>query len=213
MNPKSFFVILVSLFNLIACKKDPEIEKPSRYIYLSQELKDWTYFKPGSYWIVKDSLTQQEDSFYVSSVTPSWNVQHLKDSILLYEEVRMRFYPNVFGLDYIISCYGGQYAKLYDYQGNRFFVFSNDTNALAIKNGDGILINRSVSNFTQNGIAYGNVRFMYYFYIYSGHSGPSNAILKDFIYWKKNVGVIKKDNLPGFTNGYSKQVIRYKVIQ
>lgn len=42
-------------------------EKKPTYSYLTQEVKDWMYFKKGTYWIYCDALTGKEDSVWVDS--------------------------------------------------------------------------------------------------------------------------------------------------
>lgn len=60
---KKYFPFLVLLFLFAACSK----KKDPRYVYLDAFTKDHFYFKPGSYWIYRDSISGRVDSFYVSS--------------------------------------------------------------------------------------------------------------------------------------------------
>lgn len=58
---KSYFPFLVFIFLFTACSKkhDPV------YSYLSSDTKKHFYFKPGSYWIYRDSISGRTDSFYL----------------------------------------------------------------------------------------------------------------------------------------------------
>lgn len=65
---KVYLLILATCFFLLnpfsSCRK--EIPLPDRTPhYAPQELKDYCYFLPGTYWIYKDSATGTEDSVYV----------------------------------------------------------------------------------------------------------------------------------------------------
>ena len=51
-----------------ACKKDPP-PPPSYTITLSPVLRDYGYFRPGTYWIYEDSASHVLDSVYVTSAS------------------------------------------------------------------------------------------------------------------------------------------------
>jgi hypothetical protein len=65
-----FFVPLIFLFLFFySCKKDePTNIKNWGTVYAPQDIKDLSYFKPGTFWIYKDSLSGQIDSVYVLAV-------------------------------------------------------------------------------------------------------------------------------------------------
>jgi hypothetical protein len=59
-----FGIVVITMFFLSSsCKKDKKIEITP--YYLNKEIKDYLDFKPGSYWIYRDTATKQEDSVYV----------------------------------------------------------------------------------------------------------------------------------------------------
>jgi hypothetical protein len=56
------WIVLISLvFIIFSCKKEDHNH------YVSQEFKEWTIFKPGSYWVYKNETTNVTDSIYVIS--------------------------------------------------------------------------------------------------------------------------------------------------
>jgi hypothetical protein len=54
------FGIVLLAVQFIACKKTP-------VYYISQEMKDYFFYKPGSYWIYRDNYSGLTDSVYVTS--------------------------------------------------------------------------------------------------------------------------------------------------
>lgn len=64
---KMRFLILTLLFLLFAdsCRKKQEC-KPPKVQIIEQEMIDWVFYKPGSYWIYNDSVTGAYDSVYVT---------------------------------------------------------------------------------------------------------------------------------------------------
>jgi len=54
-------IVIVSISVFIACKKTP------RHATIDESLKAHFNYKVGSYWIYKDSISGQEDSFYVTN--------------------------------------------------------------------------------------------------------------------------------------------------
>jgi hypothetical protein len=61
MNKYLFFVLVIFLSG---CRKKDDPEIGSIYL-LPQEVKDYSLFLPGTYWIYQDSTTGNEDSVYV----------------------------------------------------------------------------------------------------------------------------------------------------
>jgi hypothetical protein len=60
------FVILIPFLFFLACKKKNPGQPP---VYVSYQLKSYFDYKVGSYWIYKDTVTGDEDSFSVYSYT------------------------------------------------------------------------------------------------------------------------------------------------
>jgi hypothetical protein len=60
-----FLISLLALATLNSCIKDKKCRE-KQPILLEQEMKDWIYFQPGSYWIYEDSVTKTVDSVYVT---------------------------------------------------------------------------------------------------------------------------------------------------
>ena len=58
---KKYIPFIVFVFLFTACSKKHE----PTYSYISSDTKKHFYFKPGSYWIYRDSISGRTDSFYV----------------------------------------------------------------------------------------------------------------------------------------------------
>jgi hypothetical protein len=63
------FVVLI----LFSCRQEKP-KPPSYTIVLSQTLKDYAYFRPGTYWIYEDSASHALDSVYVLNASYGTNV-------------------------------------------------------------------------------------------------------------------------------------------
>jgi hypothetical protein len=71
MPVKKYIAVVFMLMSLLACTKKPSIK------YLDAGLKEQFYFKKGSYWIYKDSISGRMDSFYLESVQFSMDSSYL----------------------------------------------------------------------------------------------------------------------------------------
>lgn len=62
---------------LISCRKDPNATGGSGTNYgvmpIPQNLMDYSYFKPGTWWVYVDSISGQRDSLYVSSASQGYD--------------------------------------------------------------------------------------------------------------------------------------------
>ena len=64
---KTLLLPLLALFAFAACKKDAHSGNNGQYFPLDASFKQHFVFKPGSYWIYRDSVTGQTDSAYVTT--------------------------------------------------------------------------------------------------------------------------------------------------
>lgn len=60
----TYFLLLVFILLQYSCKKNDTLSQP---YYNLEEVKAYSYFKIGSYWIYKDSITSIEDCVFVTS--------------------------------------------------------------------------------------------------------------------------------------------------
>ncbi|MBC7861932.1 MAG: hypothetical protein IAF38_03100 [Bacteroidia bacterium] len=65
-----FFSFSLLFLFFYSCKKDDPNSNVKNWgtVYAPQDIKDLSYFKPGTYWIYKDSLSGQIDSVYVTDI-------------------------------------------------------------------------------------------------------------------------------------------------
>jgi hypothetical protein len=60
------YILLISLF-FISCRKEKEpIPNENQNFSIPDDIKDYCFFKPGTFWVYQDSLTGMIDSMYVT---------------------------------------------------------------------------------------------------------------------------------------------------
>ncbi len=193
--------LIIGLFVFFACKKedsDPAPE-PKTPFPVTQSLKDWGYFKKGSYWIFRDSLTLAIDSVYVTQVSSGTQTttSHLVDYInISFND------PNY---DYTLCSW--PYDRL-ERRGNwNSIVFNPTQTSTTTTYGGGINSNYDVDSLLIAGSYIKTLRQIYYSY--------NNSVWEvERAYWKKNVGRVKKCPFPGNAALYrSNELLRYSVTQ
>ena len=89
MKTTSYFLIIIfSCLSLLSCIK----EKKKVYVPVDADLQAHYNFKPGSYWIYRDSATGIEDSFLVT--------QYRVDTVQAQQD-KNKYYYNVIISDFI----------------------------------------------------------------------------------------------------------------
>ena len=77
---KNILISLAALMLVLGCKKE-------RVLYLSDDIKKNYSYKPGSYWIYRDSATGREDSCYVLNNYISLDEQYDRSTSSDYDKV------------------------------------------------------------------------------------------------------------------------------
>ena len=191
----------------------PTSPKPDKIISLSNKIKEWGYFKVGSYWIMRDSVTGFLDSVYVQSVSTSFHKYYtLSDSNILAEETTINF-----GFNANMPLFLGQ-LKLasypYDYISEQVYcteysIFIIDSTKIG-GNGSGIILNKEAGNYQVLSNDYANVRLINESFKFACHSGPQVWIRESY-YWVKKIGMIKKRRTVESLQVY--ELLRYKIYQ
>ena len=112
---KNFIVALtiLALLGLGACKPEPEKQK---YLgnYPLGEVKDYLYFKSGSYWVYEcDSTLELDSQVMISIDTPWFHKSYIDYQLLIYEKFSFSFktsfktYYPTFDAKYCESCERG----------------------------------------------------------------------------------------------------------
>lgn len=222
-------IFFLCMLFFIQCKKDESPNpapapapanpnppsKPTRYFPVKDELKAWCLFQPGSYWVyLVDTVLPAIDCVYVSSVSTSTILAPYKpDTLAVEERITLRFEHTY------------KYAHLYSYwvltshtqdrlyaPRNDVSIFKLDSTLVSTVPGEGFYLNQSVSNFQMNNVIYGNVRYIGYNYTIKYKYNMDVFPYLGFVYWKRNVGLIKySNNFETFSYPYS--LLRYQVIQ
>ncbi len=90
---QAIYIVLISsiLLFLLACKKDTKQEPiknyPEKKIYVSNEMRQLGIYKPGTYWIVKDTVTNVIDSICVTLNQFDYGSKLEKDTNVMPEKV------------------------------------------------------------------------------------------------------------------------------
>jgi hypothetical protein len=101
MNPHSIILTAICLPLLLlvdACKPDKP-KDPLTITYKLGEVKDYMYFKPGTWWVYEHDLTKERDSQYVTSSfigpsTTKGTEEWSKHITLVQETMRLRIESN-----------------------------------------------------------------------------------------------------------------------
>lgn len=212
------FLLIVLVFNFCK-KKDPPFPekhttslKPYRTVRASSDIKDLGYFKIGSYWIYRDSVSGVLDSVYVTGTDTSYyRVSYKSDSDIVVESMNVYFSSASFLYKIMSSSYPHDRISSVNYVGEGFTVYDSDTTKLVSYPGSGISKNANVSVLNVLGTNYYGSRYIVYQYSFIVHSGGIYWIAEE-LYWQKNIGIIKKFPFPSSTRR-PKELIRYNVIQ
>lgn len=194
------FTFVICLL-LLSCKKEDEqpAPTPKTNFPVTQAIKDWGYFKKGSYWIMRDSVTLATDSVYVTNV--SVGTQTTTSNLVDYITISFSD-PNY---DYTLVSW--PFDRL-EHRGNWNSVVFNPTNTSTTTTyGGGINSNYDVDSLLIAGSYIKTLRQIYYSY-------NNNVWEVERAYWKKHVGRVKKCPFPGNASLYhSYEVVRYNVVQ
>ncbi|MDP4281720.1 MAG: hypothetical protein Q8867_06165 [Bacteroidota bacterium] len=146
-NAKYIITIIVIILGFnISCKK----EKSYTY-YISQELKTYAVFQPGSYWVYKNELTGVLDSSYIN-IPPGYTYTHLGEHLSdpIWESCNTLYCGNFIYSSYVdqdkyaidfyswgSTCLMSNKFKpgfLYEIQSNMYFKDVDEIDSLVINN-------------------------------------------------------------------------------
>ena len=94
MNRLKNFIVALTFFALLglgACKPEPEKQK---YLgnYPLGEVKDYLYFKPGSYWVYEcDSTLELDSQVMISIDTPWFHKSYIDYQLLFFNKKSITF--------------------------------------------------------------------------------------------------------------------------
>jgi hypothetical protein len=200
--------------------KDKDDPSPGT-LYLSQDLKDYAYFKVGTWWVYEEETSHDFDSVYLyssldtiitfdgSSTTPDGTYESIDmNAHSFYDEYNYNMWANT-----TWPTIGGKRAlntdkfKPGDYVGETVAFFDhaklNDFMGTYINNGKVTLVELQDSMIISNNIFHG-VRKFYDNSNSNEHYSPTNY------YYSKNIGLIRKEVLS--TNKVW-NLVRYHIVQ
>lgn len=198
---KNLLALLIALFFFTACKKE-------RILYISDDIKRNFSYKPGSYWIYRDSVSGREDSCYVVDKNISM--------VDIYDRSTSQNYDKYESLhiNLRVASLGHSYKfenTIYIKNDNFIYMFgSNYTYSFRVF---GCPLPISTSSI--NKYRYGNtIEFLPSINI-NGKEFINNFKMNNddgLCYFNNNVGVIKLSTVLDSTS-YNYELIRYRVIK
>lgn len=208
--------LLINLF-LVSCTK--KTNPPEEiFIPVSDEFKKNWYFKAGSYWIYKDSISKRVDSAYISSTTTQIVSQDSSGKIINIEVINLLFNsPNLFTIFKLTSYPRNLIKTVNESTGLDYLIFDSDTTKIVnIKAGSsGIKYNQIQANLKIGSFIYPSVRAIYYSYTYPQHSLPDYTF-SGKIRWQKEVGIVKFESSPYLRsnpNPRNLELLRFKIVK
>jgi hypothetical protein len=207
-------VIAFIFFFFTSCRKKYEPVNTTETVPVSSEIQSWCLFKPGTYWIYKDSVSGREDSVYVLSVTNDV-VQHNSGSNVIGKKIinEQRIIitlkvDSIFSYkSYILSSY--PYDRLVGTNGSiwTFDIFRPDSTKLDPVYG--IIKNYPVSQLALPVGVLSDVRGVNFSYVFQYASTPM-IYFKENNYWKKGIGLLKRKHT--FESSHQ-SLLRYNIVQ
>ena len=213
-------LLLGVLFGNCKCKKDPD-PTPSQPAVPLQDLKAYSYFKTGTYWIYKDSATGVEDSVYVYADTSYSYYQNngiQATGNYMYYVFKAHSYYDSYNYYYQIS--EGNYSistlengverirtKSGDYVGETYLMSNRfiEGDHIGLYTGTGTTYFKSkYSNLVIESQNYNNVVKFYDSQNASEYESPTN------FYIAKNIGIVKKEILDTVRTW---ALVRYQILQ
>jgi hypothetical protein len=202
---KKLFFLPLLLF-LYACPLTDKCDDPVPEYRLDSDFRSYFDFKPGTYWIYKDSLTGDQDSVFIISRNSEFNegeTGNYCDDRYNFETVNVSIFNGDTIENFVASTtLAGSGYQFYNstIKGSWFY---------KIKSGvtpgkDNIIINSTKDSLSLNNLEYSNIKIVY-------KTLRENGSLSDTIitWWAENVGVIRQ------TKGskQTKRLKRYNIIQ
>lgn len=207
----TIFLMIVCSGNVCTCRKSP----PKPQYVMSQEFKDYTLFKNGSWWVYNRANSTDTDTMTVikrdveiadpSYISYKWEqyLLHLKstyyknDTIILLGDVSS---PLDFDTDYSRYLYSTSFSSFL------ITFFSNKPLKYRLSLYDNMETEyREFHNsITLNGITYNNVKV---FEIFS--RVPIDQRLPRVIHYAKNIGIVRKE----LWNGQVWNLVKQNVVQ
>lgn len=206
-----YSVCLASLLGLSSCKKEND-EQPTpapsaMTVVVSDELKSYALFKPGSYWIYKNTSDNSIDSIYVKAVDTFSNSTNAYCHITFGFEDSIPTYYHLFGHFLLMKEYTKESVHV-----NGVPMFMSDTTVLVNPGNYGISENRSLGLVNIQNQNYDSCRYVkcmnrnYYAASQTYFDHTCELI------WRKHIGVLKFQQ-SGLAGLDSWELIRYDVIQ
>lgn len=220
---KSFLSIIIFIlcFELVSCEKKRDVEPTpnattsnqptyvvpthTKTISVSNTIKEWGLFQFGSYWIVKDSISSNLDSVYVTAINTQTISHCIGDTNFIEEQIVIDFSNYVLHTRHHLSSFPKDNIKV-SVSRPYITIFQPDTSTKDLG-----LVNFSyIPLGTIAGNNYTDLLREYHSE-YVQNPSRSYVLFYEEAFWKKNVGLLKLNQQGGLYG--VKEVIRFNVIQ
>lgn len=204
--------------------------KPEYYTFRMTEVKDYVWFKPGSYWIYKNTKNNLLDTvtctgFYYDSVTIKGTYDYSKHITLNYDRLEITTYSSHYKW-YYRDWSGNTTPDAPNFKKNRFvmdrtcpsgiiipFFYPFDLGGFSSTGFSTIQLLNKENNFNIQNKEYFEVSIFNIDYDAIWHSDTSSPAVMYPItkyYWAKNVGLVKRENV---SENYSWELIDHHIIK
>lgn len=205
------FILLGCVFVFSFCKKKDTVEELS----VSEDVKAYGCFQPGTYWIYRDSATGTIDSLYVTQTARS--ISHNRVEENKYHNVEIlklnarSGQSQSSGVMMTLAADRGKTIFNHGTDNVVIYMFDVDPNHV-YEFGGGINKHVVLANCTLQNNNYSDVHVVSYYQKINSRMGTYWVVGKN--YWKKNIGIIKKYGFgPNFVASSCSELIRYHIVQ
>ena len=190
---KTKFPLFILMISILFLASDCDRVKDRPTYYLDQEIKDYTLFPIGSYWIYKDSLTNNIDTVSIISQTIeiySGGEEPIKWEV--FSQNRYSSYNNdtVFGFGESYALYSEGFCTYGERGWCRFF--SQKEIGYMLQNY--LLYENYYDSLFINNKWYKEIKVFKFSF-----NSPDTSIIERY-YYGKNIGLIKKENADSSEN-------------
>ncbi len=219
---KLLLLILFGAVFFIACKKqivsEPERIRPHKFVYLDSSSKALVNFKPGSYWIIRDTISMQTDSLFVynyrNTLEEVRGVNIINDTNYIFEQITTNI-VNKTESKFLLNCAVSSDTIIppqnivWTCVNSTFCGLGLNSQHLAFsKQGNSITNSYLADSVLVGGIWYKNIEVNYF----KNLGANQTSFATGYTYWQKNKGLLKYYcNYNNTTTCY--EMIRRNIVQ
>jgi len=193
-------LFLISLLAISGCKKHDDYDGMKPPLLIPDEVKSYSLFQPGTYWVYIDSVSERVDSVYVYETSHSYDTVEYFNKLRVYEIYVVKMRSAMDGYDYIFevnTTYSYNKENMFDvfhekykpgdYVGRGLLylyppVIGQDMPYF----GTHLMVKNIINSYIQNGVTYADVIQIYHDIGIEVSKNVTNFIARDY-------GIIRKE--------------------